>query len=418
MKKEINDNKKPFRSLSNNYEVFAGNEYSHELLIPKNKRIIGKKVKKKIIIDIRKKTAIVSSNVTLNEVNQKAQKYDLYLPITPGNMDITIAGAISNNVHGKNSYKQGNFLSITNKIKVIKNNKILEIKSKEEKSYIVGGMGLFGQIIEANVKLTKKPNFINYQTFTFNSYSNLKKYSNMTHKYDEFTAWINLTDKCFEGFVLFGKNIYNKKIIKRKTMNLMKIFSPIILYFLNKIISLVGMRLLTSNYFFRYMNILVFNLGKLTLKKNFLSSTDGQIGANKHFNMESLKKKTTEIQLLIKTKNFDRFMKSYLNVMKKYKIVNYWTIVKKHKKDNAKISFSDDGFSISLMFHDKLYENKFFSRDLYKLIRMFKCKVYLAKLKKCDKKLMNLSYPNFKKFMSIVLRDNKAANKHPLYELR
>jgi len=39
MKKEINDNKKPFRSLSNNYEVFAGNEYSHELLIPKNKRI-------------------------------------------------------------------------------------------------------------------------------------------------------------------------------------------------------------------------------------------------------------------------------------------------------------------------------------------------------------------------------------------
>ena len=111
-----NQQKKPLRSLSNNYEVFAGNEYSNELLIPKNKRIIGKKVKKKIIIDIRKKTAIVSSNVTLNEVNQKAKKYDLYLPITPGNMDITIAGAISNNVHGKNSYKQGNFLSITNKI--------------------------------------------------------------------------------------------------------------------------------------------------------------------------------------------------------------------------------------------------------------------------------------------------------------
>ena len=43
-----NQQKKPLRSLSNNYEVFAGNEYSNELLIPKNKRIIGKKVKKKL----------------------------------------------------------------------------------------------------------------------------------------------------------------------------------------------------------------------------------------------------------------------------------------------------------------------------------------------------------------------------------
>jgi hypothetical protein len=418
MKKKINDNKKPFRSLSNNYEVFVGNEYSSELLIPKKKRIIGKKVKKKIIINIRKKTAIVSSNVTLNEVNQKAKKYDLYLPISPGNMDITIAGAISNNVHGKNSYKQGNFLSITNKIKVIRNNKIIEIKSKEEKSYIVGGMGLFGQIIGANVKLTKKPNFISYQTFTFNSYANLKKYSNMTNKYDEFTAWINLTDRCFEGFVLFGKNIYNKKVIKKKTINFMRIFSPIVSYFLNKLISIVGIRLFISNYFFRYINILVFNLGKLMLKKNFLLNTDSQIGANKHFDIKNLKNKTTEFQLLINTKNFDRFIKSYLNVMKKYKIVNYWTILKKHKKDNAKISFSDNGFSISLIFHDELYEKQFFSRDIYNIIRKFKCKVYLPKLKKCDKKLMNLAYPNFKKFMSIVLRYNKAANKHPLYELR
>jgi hypothetical protein len=154
------------------------------------------------------------------------------------------------------------------------------------------------------------------------------------------------------------------------------------------------------------------------LKKNFLLNTDSQIGANKHFDIKNLKNKTTEFQLLINTKNFDRFIKSYLNVMKKYKIVNYWTILKKHKKDNAKISFSDNGFSISLIFHDELYENQFFSRDIYNIIRKFKCKVYLPKLKKCDKKLMNLAYPNFKKFMSIVLRDNKAANKHPLYELR
>ena len=404
--------------MKKNFEVFVGNSYSNEFLVPKNKKVIGKKIPKKIIINPQSKTVIVSNNVTLNEVNQKAKKYNLHLPLSPGNMDITIAGAISNNVHGKNSYKQGNFLSITSEIKIIRNKKIIKINNKKDKSLIIGGMGLFGQIIEAKIKLTKKPNFISYKTYTFNGHTDLKTYLNKIDEYDQFTAWINLTEKCFEGIVLFGKNIYNKKVIKKKTINFIRIFSPIASYFLNKLLSIVGIRLFICNCFFRYMNILVFNLGKLMLKKNFLSSTDSQIGANTHFDIENLKNKTTEFQLLINTKNFDRFMKSYLNVMKKYKIVNYWTILKKHKKDNAKISFSDNGFSISLIFHDELYENKFFLRDIYNIIRMFKCKVYLPKLKKCDKKLMNLAYPNFKKFMSIVLRYNKAANKHPLYELR
>ena len=148
----------------------------------------------------------------MDQVNQKANKYKLHLPISPGNMDITIAGAISNNVHGKNSYKQGNFLSITNEIKIIRHNKILKVRNKKDKSYIVGGMGLFGQIIEAQIKLTEKPNFINYKTHAFNGHSDLKKYSNKTDRYDEFTAWINLTHKSYQGFVLFGKNIYKRKL--------------------------------------------------------------------------------------------------------------------------------------------------------------------------------------------------------------
>ena len=107
--------------MKKNFEIFIGNSYSNEFLVPKNKKVIGKKIPKKIIINSQSKTAIVSNNVTLNEVNQKANKYNLYLPLSPGNMDITIAGAISNNVHGKNSYKQGNFLSITSEIKIIRN---------------------------------------------------------------------------------------------------------------------------------------------------------------------------------------------------------------------------------------------------------------------------------------------------------
>jgi hypothetical protein len=279
--------------LKKNFEIFIGNSYSNEFLVPKNKKVIGKKIPKKIIINSQSKTAIVSNNVTLNEVNQKANKYNLYLPLSPGNMDITIAGAISNNVHGKNSYKQGNFLSITSEIKIIRNKKIIKINNKKDKSLIIGSMGLFGQIIEAKIKLTEKPNFINYKTYTFNGHTDLKTYFNKIDEYDQFTAWINLTHKSYQGFVLFGKNVYKKKIFKKKKKSLIKFFYPFIFFSLDKIINIIGVKLFISDFFFKYLNILIFNLGKLILKKDFLLSTDDAIGANQNFNIQSLKKKTT-----------------------------------------------------------------------------------------------------------------------------
>ena len=403
--------------MKKNFEIFIGNSYSNEFLVPKNKKVIGKKIPKKIIINSQSKTAIVSNNVTLNEVNQKANKYNLYLPLSPGNMDITIAGAISNNVHGKNSYKQGNFLSITSEIKIIRNKKIIKINNKKDKSLIIGSMGLFGQIIEAKIKLTEKPNFINYKTYTFNGHTDLKTYFNKIDEYDQFTAWINLTHKSYQGFVLFGKNVYKKKIFKKKKKSLIKFFYPFIFFSLDKIINIIGVKLFISDFFFKYLNILIFNLKKIILKKYFLLKTDDAIGANQNFNIQSLKKKTTELQLLINKKKFYYFMKSYSKIMKKYKIVNYWTILKKHKKDYAKISFSENGYSISLILHDNLYKNKDFVNDIYGLIGKFKCKVYLAKLKKCDKQLIDLAYPNIKNVVNPILKYNKNILKHPLYKL-
>ena len=78
MKKEISRTKINFNNKLENFEVFVGNQYSNEFLIPKNKKIIGKKIPKKIIINSKNNTAIVSSNVTLDQVNQKANKYKLH----------------------------------------------------------------------------------------------------------------------------------------------------------------------------------------------------------------------------------------------------------------------------------------------------------------------------------------------------
>ena len=79
----------------------------------------------------------------------------------PGSSEITIGGSVSNNVHGKDSYKNGNFgnqvlelklLLASGDIKIIKPELNIDIFNA-----IIGGMGLIGIILEITLQLNKIP---------------------------------------------------------------------------------------------------------------------------------------------------------------------------------------------------------------------------------------------------------------------
>ena len=103
------------------------------------------------------------------------------LKAIPGGLQVTVGGAISNNIHGKDHWKNGNFseniVSITyldnkgTQKKVTANDEVFQ--------YLIGGMGMFGFIISAELitknikspwifekstKLENKEAFINFFT--------------------------------------------------------------------------------------------------------------------------------------------------------------------------------------------------------------------------------------------------------------
>ena len=89
----------------------------------------------------------------------------------PGGSEVTIGGAVSNNVHGKDSWNSGNFGDQVIGIKLLTaNGDVITVNRKiNEKLFngIVGGMGLLGIITEITLQLQKIPSpFVKVSSFT------------------------------------------------------------------------------------------------------------------------------------------------------------------------------------------------------------------------------------------------------------
>ncbi len=104
---------------------------------------------------------IVESGVTFKQVFELTFLNNWILTSCPGSIDITIGGAVSNNVHGKDSYKFGNFGNQVKELTVLlASGEIKVIDKKSDLDFfntVISGMGLLGIIIEIKIQLRKIP---------------------------------------------------------------------------------------------------------------------------------------------------------------------------------------------------------------------------------------------------------------------
>ena len=84
------------------------------------------------------KTIEVEAGVKLSDILTLTLKDDLFFQSIPGGLDITIGGAISNNVHGKDCFKNGYFNANVNKIKILRSDgEIVEVSNKTNKAEFI-----------------------------------------------------------------------------------------------------------------------------------------------------------------------------------------------------------------------------------------------------------------------------------------
>ncbi|MBP3088341.1 FAD-binding oxidoreductase [Corynebacterium sp. sy017] len=118
------------------------------------------------IHSIDPETAIVDvdGGVTLDQLMKAALPYGLWVPVLPGTRQVTIGGAIGPDIHGKNHHSAGSFGDhVVSMELLVADGRILHLTPEGSDDdpdgslfwATVGGMGLTGIIVRAQIRMTK-----------------------------------------------------------------------------------------------------------------------------------------------------------------------------------------------------------------------------------------------------------------------
>ncbi|MDR7301849.1 FAD-binding oxidoreductase [Haloactinomyces albus] len=111
-------------------------------------------------IDVDEATVDVDTGVSLDTLMRRLLPYGLWLPVLPGTRQVTIGGAISSDIHGKNHHSQGSFGSHVLSLDLLTADgevRTLAPEGPESELFwaTVGGMGLTGVVVRATIRLKR-----------------------------------------------------------------------------------------------------------------------------------------------------------------------------------------------------------------------------------------------------------------------
>lgn len=150
-------------------------------------------------LDFDENTGVLrcQSGVTLRSINQFFVKRGWFLPVTPGTQNVTVGGAIANDVHGKNHHQAGTFGCHIRRLGLYRSQNGEVECSREENAGLftatIAGLGLTGfiQWAELQLRAVQSP-FLATEEMVFD---NLDEFSDLSEKTDseyEYTvAWID-----------------------------------------------------------------------------------------------------------------------------------------------------------------------------------------------------------------------------------
>ena len=144
---------------NNNLPHGLGRSYGDVCLNENENLILTKDLNE--ILEFDKKKGILKCNAGLSfkEILNLIASNGWFLPVVPGTKYVTIGGAIANDIHGKNHHKSGSFGNFVISLELLRSDgEVIRCSDQENQNFLkatIGGMGLTGIIISAQIKLKK-----------------------------------------------------------------------------------------------------------------------------------------------------------------------------------------------------------------------------------------------------------------------
>jgi FAD/FMN-containing dehydrogenase len=372
-----------------------------------NRNLISlKKLKKVINFDINKGIIEVEAGINIEEVLKLIIPYGWFLPVVPGTQFVTIGGAISSDIHGKNHHKDGCFSKHCIKLMFFdRNGKIKTCSSKKNKKNfkkLCGGIGLAGIIVTAKIQLIKiKSNLIKQKIekkeTVMSCIESLEK--NKNYKYS--VSWIDLLNKNkhndYNCIVYFGDHLKKKTklnfIKNSKSLFFIFLFKSIFSVYSIKIFNYLKFKL---SFYINYQTIVDY--------KKFFFPLDNILSWNTIYGEKGF----IQYQLVISKKNVLEII-AKINELSLKPLLVVLKIL--GNKNSNYLSFPKKGITIAMDFkNSKNNIKKLNILDDYIILK--NGRIYLTKDSITKEKKFKKMYPNWsifhnknkKKFSSLQSR--------------
>ena len=136
-----------------------GRSYGDACLNPEGQLWVTRGLDRFIAFDDKTGRLVCEAGILLRDIQRLVIPRGWILPVTPGTQLITVGGAIANDVHGKNHHVMGSFGDHVQRIWLIRTDgETIDCGPELRQDWFaatVGGIGLTGVIIEAEIQLRR-----------------------------------------------------------------------------------------------------------------------------------------------------------------------------------------------------------------------------------------------------------------------
>jgi FAD/FMN-containing dehydrogenase len=175
-----------------------GRSYGDSCLNPNGSLLCARGLDRFISFDPASGLLCCEAGVTLAEIIDLVLPQGWFLPVTPGTRHVTVAGAIANDVHGKNHHRTGSFGHHLRAFELVRSDGARRVCTAENDgdgwfAATIGGLGLTGLITWAQIQLRRVSSPVmeteNIRFGSLDEFFALSAASADSHEYS--VAWID-----------------------------------------------------------------------------------------------------------------------------------------------------------------------------------------------------------------------------------
>lgn len=304
----------------------------------------------------------VEAGVRLAEILIESLPRHWILPVVPGEHQVTVGGAISNNVHGKWSWRYGNFATCVHSMNILLANGDMVTATQQSNADLfnafIAGIGGLGVLIEAELQLVQIPSaYIEVDVVsTANIQESLKTLESSRQTHDLFLAWCDMFPRGLQlgrGFVERGRFITTAPSCTGEDVR-KALYEP------RRVLRLIPfewvwlpLRFFWGRRFVKYINMHLFRSGRRRHgTRQQMLVTDFLFIHKKIPNMVSVYRPHGyyEFQPLL-PRSHPEAVSELIELCQKHKFESLLCGIKLHQSDTPYLSYSGDGYSVGIDVH-------------------------------------------------------------------